>query len=429
MMGRITQSMINTQLVRNLNTNLSKMSNYQDQASTGRKINRPSDDPVGLSYAMRYRSDITANEQYSENVDSALSWLDYGDSMLAQAGEALQRIRELSVQGATGSNPKTAMDAYKAEILQLTDQLVVIGNSQFNGKYVFNGQQTDVAPYSKDVKQVPVYKSLSGSVNVGAANVTTADNTLKIKVNGGQELTVTLPPKAYSGGTGAADFAADLQTAINSASSASVSVSADSDGKISIASNGTGASAAVEITGGTLAYKWLNGGTDLTQLTGVVNADSTSKKYYIAAQNSDTDPYHINVEIATGVRIPINMTGQQVFGGNDESDNLFKVLNNVVNAFENNDSTAVSNVLGQLDSRLNKFLEMRADLGARVSRVELSEERLKDIDINVRTLLTKTEDVDMAELITKLKSSENVYQASLSIGAKIISPSLVDFLR
>ncbi|MNR52985.1 flagellar hook-associated protein FlgL [compost metagenome] len=78
---------------------------------------------------------------------------------------------------------------------------------------------------------------------------------------------------------------------------------------------------------------------------------------------------------------------------------------------------------------MNSFLEVRAELGAKSSRVSLSEERLKDININLKSLQSKTEDADMAELITTLKTYENVYQASLSVGAKVISPTLVDFLR
>ena len=65
---RITQTMINTQMVRNLGSNLNRMDNLQNQLATGRRINKPSDDPVGLSFAMRYRSELSANDQYQANV-------------------------------------------------------------------------------------------------------------------------------------------------------------------------------------------------------------------------------------------------------------------------------------------------------------------------------------------------------------------------
>lgn len=429
MMNRITQGMMNTQLLRNLNHNLGQMSHYQDQTATGRKINKPSDDPVGLSYAMRYRSDVTANEQYLENVDTATSWLDFTDTLMNQAGSALQRVRELAVQGANGSNPKTAMDAIKAEVLQLTDQLITIGNSNFNGKYVFNGQLTDQPPYSKKVAQVPLNSSVQGTVDVSTANVTTANNQLQLIIDRDKEITVTLPAKNYTAG-GASAFAADLQAAINDAlPKGSVMVSVGPGNELSIQTNNAGSNGSVEITGGTMATEWMSAKRDLSDLVKTANPAATDTMYQIDAKYSRTDDKLIYFDIATGVRLPVNIVGDSAFGGPSDDDNLFKVLNQITNALDQQNTAEVSNLLGKLDSRLNTFLEMRADLGAKMSRVQLSEERLKDIDINLKSLQSKTEDADMAELITTLKSYENVYQASLSVGAKIISPSLVDFLR
>ncbi|KRE97962.1 hypothetical protein ASG89_29095 [Paenibacillus sp. Soil766] len=430
MMNRITQGMMNTQLLRNLNYNLGQMSHYQDQTATGRKINKPSDDPVGLSYAMRYRSDVTANEQYLENVDTATSWLDFTDTLMGQAGDALHRIRELSVEASNGSNPKTAMDAIKAEVMQLTDQLITIGNSSFNGKYVFNGQMTDKAPYSNKVTQVPFSSSIQGTVNVNTANVTTANNQLQLVIDRGQEVTVTLPPKDYSVG-GASEFATDLQKAINDAlpQGSSVLVSVGSGQELSIQTNNSGATGSVEITGGTLATQWLSAKQDLSDLVKTTNSASTDTMYHLEAQYSRTDNKEIYFDIATGIRMPVNVIGNAAFGNPSDDDNLFKVLNQITNALDQENSAGVSNLLGKLDTRMNSFLETRAELGAKSSRVQLSEERLKDININLKSLQSKTEDADMAELITTLKTYENVYQASLSVGAKVISPTLVDFLR
>lgn len=151
MSGRVTQSMMNTQLIRNLNLNMSRMDNLQNQLSTGRRINKPSDDPVGISYSMRYRSELAANDQYQKNVDSAISWLENTDKTLGQVGDVMHRMRELAVKAANGTNPQMALDAIKEEIGQLQSQLVDIGNTDFNGKFIFNGQMTNVAPYGKSV--------------------------------------------------------------------------------------------------------------------------------------------------------------------------------------------------------------------------------------------------------------------------------------
>lgn len=429
MMGRITQGMMNTQLLSNLNHNLSRMSNYQDQVATSRRINKPSDDPVGLSYAMRYRSDITANEQYQENIDSANSWLDYTDTMLGQANDVLQRIRELTVQASNGSNPDTAMQAIKEELVQLTDQLVTIGNSQFNGKHVFNGQQTDIAPYSEQWTQVQPSISVQGTVDVSTANVTSTSNRLSLRIDGGKEVSVQLTPNDYSIG-GAPMFASDLQNAINAASPSSpVTVTLGTANELIVTSDNAGPNGSIDITGGSLAAQWMSQSRDMSDLIKTPNPLATTKISSIGAAYSTTDTHDINFEIATNIIMPVNITGDKVFGKPTDSDNLFRVMNDITNAIDGMQYHQVSDLLGKLDSRMNSFLEVRAELGAKVSRIQLSEERLKDININVQSLKSKTEDADIAQLITQLKMAENVYQASLSVGSKVISPSLVDFLR
>jgi len=86
-------------------------------------------------------------------------------------------------------------------------------------------------------------------------------------------------------------------------------------------------------------------------------------------------------------------------------------------------------MLGQIDQRMDNILVKWAEVGARANRIELITNRLLDESINVQSLLSRTEDADVAELMVNLKTQENVYQASLSTGAQIIRPSLVDFMR
>lgn len=144
---RVTSNMMSTQLLSNLNKSLYDMNKISNQVSTGRKINKPSDDPVGTTYALQYRSDLSSNEQYQSNVDSALSWLDYTDSVMDQAGEIMTKLKELVTQGSTGTMEGTDLDAIKEEVEELKEQLVDLGNSQLGGKYIFNGEAYNNKPY------------------------------------------------------------------------------------------------------------------------------------------------------------------------------------------------------------------------------------------------------------------------------------------
>jgi flagellar hook-associated protein 3 FlgL len=101
----------------------------------------------------------------------------------------------------------------------------------------------------------------------------------------------------------------------------------------------------------------------------------------------------------------------------------------VIAAMDSDDKSELSKLLGDLDDELGNLLRVRAGLGARMNRVELAAGRLEDDNVNFTKLMSKNEDVDIAEAIMKLQNEENVYRASLATGARVIQPSLVDFLK
>lgn len=144
---RVTSGMMSTQMLSNLNRNLYRMDNMSNQIATGRKINKPSDDPVGVTYALRYRAELAANEQYQSNTDAAVSWLDATDSNMQQALDVMKRLKELAVQGSNGTLSDSDLQAVNLEVDELKQHLVDIGNTQIRGKYIFNGQKYDQAPY------------------------------------------------------------------------------------------------------------------------------------------------------------------------------------------------------------------------------------------------------------------------------------------
>ena len=105
------------------------------------------------------------------------------------------------------------------------------------------------------------------------------------------------------------------------------------------------------------------------------------------------------------------------------------VFDRAMTAMDNDDKEALSGLLGDIDEQLNNLLRVRAGLGARMNRVELTANRLDDDTVNFTSLMSKNEDVDIAEAIMNLMNEENVYRASLATGSRVIQPSLVDFLR
>lgn len=175
---RITNSMLNTQLVKNLRNSYTKLDRLQRELATGKKIHRPGDDPVGLGYLMRYNSEYRRNEEYITNAQMADGWLRQMDSVLQQAHDVFKRARVLTQQGATGTTPDDARAGIAAEIQQLLEQLVDLGNSDFDGRYMFNGQKTDVPPYDKTDPAASV-------PDTGSYNLTVAPGvTVEVNISG-----------------------------------------------------------------------------------------------------------------------------------------------------------------------------------------------------------------------------------------------------
>ncbi|NLM74457.1 MAG: flagellar hook-associated protein FlgL [Clostridiaceae bacterium] len=142
----------------------------------------------------------------------------------------------------------------------------------------------------------------------------------------------------------------------------------------------------------------------------------------------------IKFEIGIGDDINVNVTGSDLFNnGTDaltgEKSGFVDVFDRVIAAMGSDNKDELSNLLGELDSQMNNLLRVRAGLGARMNRVELTANRLDDDYISFTSLMSKNEDVDMAEAIMNLQNEMNVYQASLATGARVIQPSLVDFLK
>lgn len=137
----------------------------------------------------------------------------------------------------------------------------------------------------------------------------------------------------------------------------------------------------------------------------------------------DDDDF-IDYNLGYSEQIPINLIGPEVF------EDIFKAVEALEVALEKDDSEAISGgILEDIKNSLGIVLKYRAQIGARTNRLEATVARLDANEIDYLELLNDTEGIDLAKMITELKMEESIYRASLSVGARIIQPTLVDFLR
>ena len=136
---RVTQNSMNRTQLAGLNGSLSRLQNTQEQLTSGKKLNRPSDDPVGTVSAMRLRGEQRQLEQFGENISDGLSRLRTADDTLTQLSPQLNRIRQLVIAGANDTNGPTERSAYAKEITQIKQGMLQLANSQYAGRPVFAG--------------------------------------------------------------------------------------------------------------------------------------------------------------------------------------------------------------------------------------------------------------------------------------------------
>ncbi|MBP1931502.1 flagellar hook-associated protein FlgL [Ammoniphilus resinae] len=287
---RITQSMLSNNMLHNLNRSYRSMDKYQDQLSSGKKINRPSDDPVVASRGMLYRSSLNEIEQYKRNAEDGLGWIDVTDEALNQVTNALHRVRELIVQGSNETYVQTSYDAIAQEVKQLKEHIGEIANTMIGDRFIFAG--TDTKTQSKPF-----------------------------------------------------------------------------DG------------------------------------TNFVN------------QNTD----EIKWEVGQGNLMKVNVNGVDIFP------DIFTKIDQIVTDLQS--GVNPNQRLDGLDQQMDNLLKERAVVGANMSRMEMMISRLDKTEVTTTKLLSDTEDVDVAQVITELTAQENVHRAALSAGSRIIQPTLVDFLR
>ncbi|WP_196470276.1 MULTISPECIES: flagellar hook-associated protein FlgL [Planomonospora] len=130
--------------------------------------------------------------------------------------------------------------------------------------------------------------------------------------------------------------------------------------------------------------------------------------------------------IGDNTKIPVNSDGKKVFGDGD--DQLFKVLSDIADNLRN-DPSALGDDLTRLDTNIKSMQTEVADVGARYNRVTQMRDTADSRILSLKTQLSDIEDIDLPKTITELTLQQTAYQAALAATAKVVQPSLVDFLK
>ena len=472
---RITNNMMFDSSIRNLNNNLQRLSDAQTKYSTQSKIQVPSDDPVIATRAIKYRDYVADVEQYQKNTSDATSWMQVTDDALQGVADYMTRLKELVVNGANDTNSDASKAAIADEIKEIRKGIIDTMNTSYAGRYVFAGYNTDEPPYKLvtetigDATAVPstvttvdkvLYKgqnlSAGGPVAAtvsDAALITSCSNSNLAKLatptypgEGTWTLSAIVPPSLTAN-----DYKVDLSSVTDLTSlNTAIANAKDSAG----ATLGAGQLEVIATASGCLELTQPVGSTVGTFQAGA-QIDLGFSPPYIAGATAQDISYHVS----NGSEVKVNIEGQNVIGWSGDSvnggytsagTNLFDTIDKVLlglsgkSSYKVVDSTGavqtlpvstqtssqlVSSCLKDLDDDLNRLTKAQSELGARMNYVESTDSRLASNEITFTKLQSNNEDIDVAKASVEVSSAQSVYEAALSVTAKVTKASLVDYLR
>jgi len=162
-MLRVSTKMLYTQSIDYINGTLSKLTDLNEQASSQKRVNKPSDDPTGTATILNLRTTLSAYDQYSENADTAKGWLSGSDSTLTQVSTLLTKLKGLAEQAATGTMSSDNLTQIAYEARQYYEQLVSLANTKYQNKSIYGGQNTDENAFSECLWMTTNSQTLSAS--------------------------------------------------------------------------------------------------------------------------------------------------------------------------------------------------------------------------------------------------------------------------
>ncbi len=471
---RITQSMLFSRAQTDIQRGLFRYSQLQQEIATGRRINRPSDDPAAALRILPLRSDLRDLEQLSGNASLARETLDTSAASLEDASTLMQRVRELTTQAANGTLSASDRQSIGAEVDQLLSQLVGIGNSRRGDRYLFGGTENGEAPFevvndaggqrvvyhgNRESLEIDVAPGVSTGLNVPGDSIFQAR----------QRTSTTFSPAFGSQATGAtAVGAGDTGIGFGQLDVTFAGLHTDAPSTVTA---GTGATTAL----GNLAFTFTTGpdtlrigggpplGIPVTNgafttadgrsisltVTGVppVTTGTMTAKAGLSVDGGATvteiSNFSSSVQVANsfdGTVLNVGVaaltkTGSEAvkFGGTFDAFTTLVALRDLLQNDGNLPNQIVrdriAEMITEVDGAHDAVLDGLRELGFRSSSMDVLKNRVEGLRVSRTESLALVEDTDIAEAILEMQRQDISYQAALQVSARVIQTSLQGFLR
>jgi flagellar hook-associated protein 3 FlgL len=423
-----------------INRNEELLSKYDLQLSTGKKIQKPSEDPIVAVRALKFRTNVKEISQYKTNSKDAVSWLNVTEQAMDNSINMLKRARDLCVQGSSDIFSSSDRKSIIAELEQLKSQFLNEANVNYAGRYIFSGYKTD-KPATLIADQNTTTYAIKE--NLSAESLETIQKVVETATPGVYEIQdINRIRLGYSDLDGITTMtpAVDIGgLTINTMDSTSASAYEPAAGNVNFLKD-TGE---LIFNSGDIAT--LPANFDFVyDKTNFVKGDLNPELFFDRVINTTTGETipkpddDMIYQISYNQDIVVNSMGNSLFTSELVRD--FEEIIDAVKSIKDDETDEdelnkdllgdfFKGMLTKLDKHINTFIREESIIGSKVNRLELTINRLDDDKINFTELLSLNENVDMTEAVLNLKSQEIVYNASLQASMALMQRSLMDFMR
>ena len=290
---RITEAMLNRTIIGSINKSKSYLGKIQRMLSTGKRINKPSDNPLLISRSLELRGKLRDIEQYLKNIHLASTYVDLAAQVIMEVGTLLNDVKIIALRESNATATADSRKASAVEVASLREQLLNLANTSFGGRYIFAGTKTRTVPFTED----GTYQGDEG----------------EIKIQAGENHTIA-----------------------------------------------------------------------------------------------------------------INVPGDKIF--KIEKD-IFKVLSDLKQALENNSVEDIRNQINEIDECISQIHRWEGELGGRAHRIEIFQNRLKDMEVQMTKFLSSVEDADVTKVAIELQSAGMAYQGALAAAQQILQSTMLRFFE
>lgn len=408
---RISTNQIFDRSIRGILENQGDLSDIQQQLSSGKKLLRPSDDPVGAAQVVRITEDLDKITQYKRNNDLLTNSLEQEEVVLANLNDSFNRARVLMVQAGNGVYDDADRQAIGIEIGEIRDEVFALMNTQnANGEYIFAGYQSQAPAFFFDPSAVGNKYTFQGD-----------DGINRIRVSDAQTI-----QSNSSGKTVFEDVLARLTSTITGsagATSASVEVTQQAAFDLFYDQNYD----AVTAANNDYQITVIGGGTQV-QIDNVGLGTTVATLNFISGQPFTFQGLEFNITAGAGATVDFQLDPPQKKNPAETLNDFFEALNDS-NLSEVGFQRALKNALVGIDNGLQSQLNAQAAIGGRLNVAQSVVESSLDLEIANKTARSAIEDVDYAEAVSELSKQETALQAAQATFARVTSLSLFDFIR